>query len=176
MEVLSAPKIEQEIQRRVLNKVNEQQQVLRDQTGVDSSLTEYDIKQYLGTVLKEIKILKDVEDILKKGKEILQYSNEFLVCSKSAGIRLFYSNYFDSFQKVMEKYRRGEHKGIKLVTSIDRSSLDIIKKFLSIGVQVRHVKNIPPIDFAVSDKEMMTTAEKMGSEQEMIQSLLISNE
>jgi signal transduction histidine kinase len=176
VEVLSAPKIEQEIERRVLNTVNKQQQVLRDQTGVDSSLTEYDIKQYLGTVLKEIKILKDVEEILKKGKEILQSSYEFLVCSSSAGIRLFYNNYYNSFQKVMEKHRRGEHKGIKLVTGIDRSSLDIIKKFLSMGVQVRHVRNMPPIDFAVSDKEMMTTAEKIGSEEETIQSLLISNE
>ena len=52
----------------------------------------------------------------------------------------------------------------------------MIKEFLSVDVQVRHVKNMPPIDFAVSDKEMMTTAEKMESEQEMIQSLLISNE
>jgi signal transduction histidine kinase len=176
VEVLGAPKIEQEIERRVINTINEQQQVLRDQTGVDSSLTEYDIKQYLGTVLKEIKILKDVEEILKKGKEILQSSYEFLVCSRSVGIRLFYNNYFGPFQNVMEKYRRGEHKGIKLVTGIDRSSLDMIKEFIGVGVQVRHVKNMPPIDFAVSDKEMMTTAAKMGSEQEMIQSLLISNE
>ena len=76
----------------------------------------------------------------------------------------------------MEKHRRGEHKGIKLVTSIDRSSLTMIKEFLSVGVQVRHVKNMPPIDFAVSDKEMMTTAEKMESEQELVQSLLTSNE
>jgi signal transduction histidine kinase len=176
VDVLGAPKIEQEIQRRVLNTVSKQQQVLREQTGVDSSLTEYDMKQYLGTVLKEIKVLKDVEAILKKGKEILQYSNEFLVCSRSAGIRLFYNNYFNSFQMTMEKHRRGEHKGIKLVTSIDQSSIDIVKRFLGEGVQVRHVKNMPPIDFAVSDKEMMTTAEKMESEQEMIQSLLISNE
>ena len=176
VDVLGAPKIEQEIERRVLNTVKEQQQVLRERTGVYSSLTEYDIKQYLGNVLKEIKILKDVEEILKKGKEILQSSYEFLVCSSPAGIRLFYNNYFDSFQNVMEKHRKGEHKGIKLVTSIDRSSLDNIKKFLSIGVQVRHVMNMPPIDFAVSDKEMMTTAEKVGSEQEMIQCLLISNE
>jgi signal transduction histidine kinase len=176
VDVLGAPKIEQEIQRRVINTVNMQQQVIREQTGVDSSLTEYDIKQYLGTVLKEIKIIKDVEEILKKGKEILQYSNEFLICARSAGIRLFYNNYFNSFQKIMEKHRRGEHKGIKLVTSIDRSSLTMVKEFLSVGVQVRHIKNMPPIDFAVSDKEMMTTAEKMESEQEMIQSLLISNE
>jgi signal transduction histidine kinase len=176
VDVLGAPKIEHEIQRRVLNTISKQQQVLREQTGVDSSLSEYDMKQYLGTVLKEIKVLKDVEMILNKGKEILQYSNEFLVCSRSAGIRLFYNSYFNSFQMTMEKHRRDEHKGIKLVTSIDQSSIDIVKKFLSIGVQVRHVKNMPPIDFAVSDKEMMTTAGKMESEQEMIQSLLISNE
>jgi signal transduction histidine kinase len=176
VEVIGASKIEQELERRVLNTVNERQQVLKEQTGVDSSLTEYDIRQYLGAVLKEIKILKNVEDILKKGNEILHSSYEFLVCSRSAGIRLFYNNYFDSLQKVMEKHRLGEHKGIKLVTSIDQSSLDIIKNFLNIGVRVRHVKNMPPIDFAVSDKEMMTTVEKIGSEQEMIQSLLISNE
>ena len=176
VEVIGASKMEQELERRVLNTVNERQQVLKEQTGVDSSLTEYDIRQYLGAVLKEIKILKNVEDILKKGNEILHSSYEFLVCSRSAGIRLFYNNYFDSLQKVMEKHRLGEHKGIKLVTSIDQSSLDMIKNFINIGVLVRHVKNMPPIDFAVSDKEMMTTVEKIGSEQEMIQSLLISNE
>src|SRR5207247_7050194 len=40
---------------------------------------------------------------------------------------------------------------------------------------IRHVKNLPPIDFAVSDKEMMATIEKMGGG-EMAQSLLVSNE
>ena len=189
VEVLGAPKIEQEIERRVLTTVNEQQQVLREQTGVDSSLTEIDMKQYLGTVLKEIKILKNIEEILMKGKDILYSSYQFLVCSRFGGIRLFYNNYFDAYQKVMERYRRGEHKGIKLVTNIDKSSIDVIKKFLSIGVQIRHTKNMPPIDFAVSDKEMIATVEKMSSEekgqgrgegreeeQEMIRSLLVSNE
>ena len=71
VDVLGAPTIEQEIQRRVLNTVNKQRQVLIEQTGVDSSLTEYDIKQYLGTVLKEIKTLKDVEEILSIS-EVLQ--------------------------------------------------------------------------------------------------------
>ena len=55
----------------------EQQSVLREQTGVVPSLTEYDMKQYFGAVLKEIKILKDVEEILKKGKEILSIQMNF---------------------------------------------------------------------------------------------------
>ncbi|HEY6884443.1 MAG TPA: HAMP domain-containing sensor histidine kinase [Nitrososphaeraceae archaeon] len=174
VEVLGAPKIEQEIERRVLNVVSEQRQVLREQSGVDSSLTEHDVKQYLGNVLKEIKILRDVEEILKKGKEILQASYQFIVCSRFAGIRLFHNNYFDVYQKVMERYRKGEHKGVKLVTTIDKDNTDLVKKFLGIGVQIRHIRNMPPIDFAVSDKEMIATTEKMEPE-ELIRSLLVTN-
>jgi signal transduction histidine kinase len=75
----------------------------------------------------------------------------------------------------MQEYSKGEHRGIRLVSSIDRESVDIVKKFLSIGVQIRHVKNMPPIDFAVSDKEMIATIEKIESGQ-MIQKLLVSSE
>jgi signal transduction histidine kinase len=175
VEVLGAPKIEQEIERRVLNVVSEQRLVLREQSGVDSSLTEHDVKQYLGNVLKEIKILRDVEEILKKGKEILQASYQFIVCSRFAGIRLFHNNYFDVYQKVMERYRKGEHKGIKLVTTIDKDNTDLVKKFLGIGVQIKHIRNMPPIDFAVSDKEMIATTEKIEPE-ELIRSLLVTNE
>jgi signal transduction histidine kinase len=42
-------------------------------------------------------------------------------------------------------------------------------------VQIRHVKNLPPIDFAVSDKEMIATIEKTEAG-EVIRSLLVSNE
>jgi signal transduction histidine kinase len=74
------------------------------------------------------------------------------------------------------KYRKGEHEGIRWVTSItEKDSADLVRTFLNIGVQIRHVKNMPPIDFAVSDKEMMATIEKMEGGQ-MAQSLLVSNE
>ena len=31
---------------------------------------------------------------------------------------------------------------------------------MNIGVDIRHVKNLPPIDFSLSDKEMMATIQK----------------
>jgi len=135
------------------------------------------MKQYLSTVLKEIKVLQNVDEILKKGKDILESSIEFLACSKFGGMQLVYNNYFDTYEKVMmNKYGKGEHKGIRWVTSIiDKDSANLVRLFLNIGVQIRHVKNMPPIDFAVSDKEMMATIEKMGGG-EMAQSLLVSNE
>ena len=172
---IGSAQMEQEIQNRAIKVAKEQRETMTEQTGVQSSLTDHDMKQYVSKVLKEIHVLQNIDDILKKGKEILETSTEFLVCSKVGGIRLVYNNYFKSYEKVMQEYSKGGHKGIRLVTSIDRDSIDIVRKFLSIGVQVRHVKNMPPIDFAVSDKEMIATIERMESGQ-MIQNLLVSTE
>ena len=91
--------MEQEIERRVMTTAKEQQSVLVKKTGVVPSLTESDMKQYLGAVLKEIKILKNVEEILNKGKDILESSYEFFVCSGFGGLRLVYNNYFKVYKK-----------------------------------------------------------------------------
>ena len=118
--------------------------MLIQETGVRSSLSEHEMKQYLGKVLKEIKILKNVDEILKKGKEILESSFEFLVCSRFGGLPLVYNNYLDLYAKVLDKYKNKEHKGIRMVTSItDKDSANLIRKFLEIGVHVRHAKNMP---------------------------------
>ena len=174
---VGSAQMEQKIEKKVIELAKCQAASMIDQTGVQLSLTEHDIKQYLSSVLKEIKVLKNVDEILKKGKDILESSRKFLACSKLGGMRLVYNNYFDSYEKIMtNKYRKGEHEGIKWVTSItSKDSTDLVRIFLNIGVQIRHVKNMPPIDFAVSDKEMMATIEKMEGG-EIAQNLLVSNE
>jgi len=45
----------QEIERRVLKVAREQQEVLRERSGIESSLTEKDMKEYLEQVIKEVK-------------------------------------------------------------------------------------------------------------------------
>ena len=177
VDVLGVARPEQEIERRAINTAKQQQSILLKQTGIEPSLTEQDMKQYLGSVLKEIKVLKNIDEILRKGKDLLESSDEFLVCSRVSGLRLVYNNYFDLYEKIMNKYKQGEHKGIKLLTIItDKDAADIVKKFLKIGVQIRHVKNMPPIDFALSDKEIIATTEKTEGSEEIIKSLLVSNE
>jgi signal transduction histidine kinase len=175
LDVLGTREMKQEIETRVLNLAREQQEILTQKTGVHSSLTEHDMKQYVGSVLKEIKVLQDVDEILRKGRDILEKSFEFLICSKIGSLRLVYNNYFDLYEKVMVRYKNMGHKGIMLVTSIDKDSIELVRKFLDIGVQIRHVKDMPPIDFAASDKEMIATIQKTEGGYE-IQNLLVSNE
>jgi signal transduction histidine kinase len=81
-----------------------------------------------------------------------------------------YKYFFDTYKKIVEC------EGMRCIVNIDKKdSIDLIKVFLNAGIQVRHVKNMPPMNFGVSDKELGATIEKMEGGK-MSQSFLISNE
>lgn len=172
---IGSAQIHQQLERKVLQGAKDRADKMASQTGVQLSLTDADMKQYLNSVLKEIKVIRDVDQIVKKGKEILETSFEFMACLRFSGMRLAHNNYFDVYEKIMDKSRRGDHDGIRIVTSINKDSVELIKAFLTKGVDVRHVKNLPPIDFSLSDKEIVATIQKSDYD-ETSQNLLVSNE
>ncbi|MER3407402.1 MAG: hypothetical protein C4292_00855, partial [Nitrososphaera sp.] len=60
--------------------------------------------------------------------------------------------------------------------SIARQDVPIVKKFLELGlVEIRHINNMPPMYYAVSDKIFNATVEKMEGGT-MIQTLLTNTE
>jgi two-component system, OmpR family, sensor histidine kinase VicK len=75
----------------------------------------------------------------------------------------------------MDRHRRGEHKGIRFITTINKDNQALATLLLNEGVQIRHTKNLTPLSFYISNKEFLATAEKM-ERGEMISSLLVSNE
>ena len=61
---------------------------MRRDTGVQLSMSEGDMKQYLDTVLKDIKVLQNVDEIVKKGKEVLETSVDFSASLRASGLQL----------------------------------------------------------------------------------------
>jgi len=51
----------------------------------------------------------------------------------------------------------------------------LVRIFLKSGIQVRHIKHLPPLNFGVSNNEVGTTIEKMEGGR-IMESLLVSNE
>ena len=91
-------------------------------------------------------------------------------------MQLIYNNFLNSYRKLLDKYKRGESKeGIKWICNIQKESIELVKIFLNMGMQIRHVKNLTPMNFALGDREINATIEKM-EEGKMVQSLLTSNE
>ena len=83
-------------------------------------------------------------------------------------------------QKLLDKYKEGEHNGIRWVTNIvgvklEKDDIELIKTFLDLGMQIRHVKNLSLMNFAVSDKMLNATIEKLEGGR-MVQSLLTSHD
>jgi signal transduction histidine kinase len=58
---------------------------------------------------------------------------------------------------------------------IDKDRMHLIKSFLELGMQIRHIQNMPPMNFAVSSEELYATIDEM-KDGEMPSSLLITNE
>lgn len=186
---VGAAHLKQQLERKVLSTAVMQEELLTEKSGVKASLTEQEMRQYLSNVIKEIKVVRDYDQILSEGRKILETSNEFLACLKSSSARSTYNNYFDLYKQVMSSFKSGKHRGIRMITKIDNDSMGVFKEFLKLGVQIRHVNNLPPIDFAVSDKAMIANLHqievdhKIGnistSEPEyhdLVHNLLVSNE
>src|SRR5918994_5772541 len=121
------------------------------------------------------KVINGPDSIIKEIIRINESSNEMSICATAGGMQFTYNYLFEVTNKLLDRFRRGQHKGIRYTSNIDRDNIEIAKLLLDSGVQLKHIKNLPPMSFGVSDKEISATIEKM-EQGNAVQSLLISNE
>jgi len=62
-----------------------------------------------------------------------------------------------------------------VTTAIDRDNVELVKILLDFGIQIRDIKNMLPMNFSVTDKEVHATIDNM-KDGKMVQSVLVSNE
>ncbi len=123
----------------------------------------------------ETKIIEDPDNVVKEISRLAANSNEFYTCLTSGGMHYCYNHFLETRKQILEKQKKGEHKGIRYITNIDHDNAKLANEFLDAGIQIRHVKNLPPMSFGVSDKEIAATIERMDGGR-MVESLLVSNE
>ncbi|MFL6503175.1 MAG: ATP-binding protein, partial [Nitrososphaera sp.] len=128
-----------------------------------------------GIIRYETRIVENPDEIIKEIGRITASSVKLGACLTSGGLQYSHNYFFDLNMKLLEKQRRGEHKGIRYVTTVGNDNLQLSKSYLDRGVQIRHVINLPPMSFGVSDKEIAVTIEKMEGGKRA-ESLMISND
>jgi two-component system sensor histidine kinase VicK len=131
--------------------------------------------EYGITTHYQAKVIEDSDNVVKDISRLIANSNEFYTCLTSGGMHYCHNYFLETRKELLEKQKKGDHKGVRYITNIDQDNVKFAKEFLDAGMRIRHVKNLPPMSFAVSDKEMAATIEKMDGGS-MIQSLLLSNE
>ena len=124
------------------------------------------------------RILYEQDEIVKEIKLKNNSANKLSICTGFGGMQMSYNYLFDSYKSVVDRNKKeggGEGDGLRWITNINKESLNLVKIFLDSGIQIRHIKNMPPISFGVSDKELAITMEKMEGGK-LSQSFLISND
>ena len=134
------------------------------------------IRQLQEDVLpQETRILDNQDEIIKQMIHLSEISSGLSVVSNHGGLQLTYNSFLQQCKNVLEKQKGEEGEGIRWIMGIEKDSVKLVKKFLKLGVKIRHVKNLAPINFAVSKSGLVATVEEM-KRGEMIQNLLTSNE
>ncbi len=122
------------------------------------------------------KVLQNQQDILKTLIDFYKNSNEIKFCSAVDGIKLIYKNFFSLHNEILERHKQGDHKGIRLITSVNnQKDVELVKSFLNDGVEIRHVKDLLSINFALSNEAFLFTIEKM-EEGKMVTNIFSSND
>ena len=159
-----------------VREIVEQQRNIFETLWNRSILAEKRIKEIEeGTVHFETRIIENAQEIVKEICRLTASSNELCACLTAGGMQYNYNHFFEVKKKLLDKQKKGEHKGIRYISNIDRDNMNLANILLNAGIEIRHVKNLPPMSFAVSDKEIAATIEKMEGGKN-VQSLLLSNE
>jgi hypothetical protein len=107
------------------------------------------------------KLLEDPTEIVNHMKKVIGNASKRLICSSTGGMQLIYNNFFDLYKTILDKSRGEGGEGIRWIITIDKNNIDLVKIFLNAGVQIRHLKNLAPMNFGVDDKYFQATIEKM---------------
>lgn len=159
-----------------VREVVEQGQYIFDTFWNSTIPAQQKIREIEGEVIHyRTRIIENPDEIIKEIGRITASSNKLDTCLTSGGLQYSHDYFFEIKKKLLERQRRGQHQGIRYITNIDAGNLQISKLYLESGIQIRHIKNLPPMSFGVSDKEIAVTIEKM-EQGKRVQSLLLSNE
>src|SRR5215831_5040574 len=121
------------------------------------------------------RILEDQDQIINEMRRINYSSTRLSVCSAFGGLQMGYKYLFDDYLNIVGKHQKGEGEGMRWAINIDKENLDLVKIFLKAGIQISHIRNMPPMNFGFSEIAMAGTIEKMESGR-MSQSFIFSNE
>ncbi len=121
--------------------------------------------------------LENPNEISEELKKTIDTSDDdsWSVCSTFDGLLMLTSN--KDFEKMQERLVDSNKKGknTRWIGTINKDDIDIVKAYLNLGMEIRHIKNQLPMNFALSSKEMYATIDEMKGGK-IARNLLVSND
>jgi hypothetical protein len=106
-------------------------------TEIENLNTKGEGEKELESTGAKSRILENSEEIGNQIILLAKTSNEISIVCSLGGMQGIYDNdkFFDMYKKLLDKYKKGEHNGIRWITSIvgvklEKDDIELIKTFL----------------------------------------------
>ena len=83
-----------------------------------------------GMVRYQTRIVENPDEVIRQISRYSACSNELSTCLSSGGLRYSHKYFFEIKKKLLNRQKKGEHKGIRYITNIDSSNVEIAKLYL----------------------------------------------
>lgn len=129
----------------------------------------------------ETRVVFGEEVILTETKNLIEKTEaELSICSPISGLELVNNTkqLLECFENLISRHKEGKVKyGVRWIVNIDnnREQIVLVKKFLGMGLHIRHIDNLPILNFAVSELQFNGTIENTKDDQ-MNHTLLYSTD
>jgi two-component system, OmpR family, sensor histidine kinase VicK len=143
-----------------------EQRIREIQEGVESTRT---------------RLIEDPNEIFVESKKTIKEADWFSACITVDAMKLMRNYYDNEVQTATERVRKNNNnasegsKGFRWISDFEKEDIDIVQHFLDLGVEVRHVRNIIPMTFAVTDKKLIATMQEV-KEHALLHTALVSND
>lgn len=125
------------------------------------------------------KIIDDWKDIYKTFGNLVEISDEVLICSDIGMLRLANESFFNIYQKIMDKYEDKHHEGIRWLVSVNgKEDVELLKLFMDIGIKIKSIKSLPIINYVFTNKTFLSSIHNndRSSHDNTISRILVSND
>ena len=77
-----------------------------------------------GTVRYQTRIVENPDEVIRQISRYSAGSNELSTCLSSGGLHYSHKYFFEIKKKLLNRQKKGEHKGIRYITNIDSSNVE----------------------------------------------------
>ena len=125
------------------------------------------------------KVIDNWNEIYENINGLAENSDEVLICSDISMLKLAYRSLFIVYQKMMDRYDKKHHEGIRWIVSVNgKEDVELLRLFMDMGIKIRSIKNLPIVNYLVTDKIFLSNIESNheSDHDKLITSMLVSND
>ncbi|TLX99699.1 MAG: HAMP domain-containing histidine kinase [Thaumarchaeota archaeon] len=93
-------------------------------------------------------------------QKMLASPGELIACTEASALEPVYDLLLKRFEDMLANKRVAEDRPAKWLTSIGPEDVPMMQKWAGLGIEIRHISKLPPLNFGCTESEMLVSLER----------------